>query len=178
MILREAGQYIQEKLDQKKLDPTHIQRYKKWLQWEKEVAYELSLLQWEFRDLYVIHDFQTNEIGNIDHIIICKKGIFAIETKNCDYINQQYCNKFHRQIKNNAQYLKSKLKKSGINWVRPIIVGINNSSFRYLLDSSDKKTEVIHINDFSKIIKESNNIVKDPKEIYKILTGKQQKTEA
>lgn len=65
-----------------------ISKKEKWLQGEKEIEYQLSLLQWKYEGFYFINDFQFEDSWNIDHIIICQKWVYIIEDKNVRFLDR------------------------------------------------------------------------------------------
>lgn len=147
----------------------------KWCTWEQEVAYELSLLQWKYQNFYVIHDFQNTRVGNIDHIIICEKWVFAIETKNHNYI-EKWSRKEKKQAIDEVVELQKKLsEKFWIQWVSGIFTVINEDNLKYV--QSEKYCDVCYYKDLWKTIEKSTKriFIDQIEEIYKYLVELQQK---
>lgn len=122
--------------------------YNKGLSWKKGakgenlVAKSLNTLP---KDYFVFNDVNLPDgRGNIDHVVVGPKGIFAIETKNLSgsFIVEDDIWYYHRgtratksksqpgkQIKRNAMILSNHLKANGINtsdlWINSIVAFYN-----------------------------------------------------
>ncbi len=150
-------------------------KHEKWGTWEKEVEFELTLLQGRCKNFYVVNDFQISKAGNIDHIVICEKWVFAIETKNLSYI-EKGSKKERGQAKNEAVTLQEILPQEfWIKWVSAIFTVINEDNLNYV--QSEKYCEVCYYKDlWSKIQKSTRYVPTDQIEnIYKYLVSLQQK---
>lgn len=144
-----------------KKNQREIKSNDKWRIGEQDTAYFLQRTQWKYRNFYVIHDFQLKEWEerNIDHIIICEKWIFAIETKfiKSTYY-EEYKEKYKTQTRQEATALKNILfQEFWIKWVIPIlcyknlwvdekynyddICIINNKNIYKVVESSTKQIQ-------------------------------------
>ncbi len=153
-----------------------IHNNKKWIEWEKIVAYELALLQSKNKNFYIINDFQHPKVWNIDHIVIHSKWIFAIETKNYTKIYEDSKNEAIKQAKKSALILQGELKNSfSINWVTPILTFIWQQA-----KTQDSIVKISSPEQLNSIIMSSNSII-DPdkiKEIFLYLNKIQQTKKA
>ena len=153
------------------------QSYNKWLLWEKLVEYTLSLIQWKHAEMYVINDFQLElwRKINIDHIIICKYGIFSLETKNINYIEKKWY-KAKQQAKNEARELQKILNENFpiIGWVNAVLVYINTHNKMYL--ESERYCYVVHYKELEAYINSfKKEVIQKPREIFEKLVSLQQK---
>lgn len=116
--------------------------WKKGAKGENLVAKSLNTLP---KDYFVFNDVNLpNGRGNIDHVVVGPKGIFAIETKNLSgsFIVEDDIWYYHtgmrttksksqpgKQIKRNAMILSNHLKENGINtsnlWINSIVAFYN-----------------------------------------------------
>lgn len=152
IILMISSRIFIKKYDKKINDL--ISNNEKWIKWEKEVAYQLNILQAKYNNIYILNDFQHEKVWNIDHIIISEKWIFTIETKNYKNIYDIEKLKIINQAKHEAWVLKEILEKDfWINWVTPILTFIwQDIEVNIKIDIvNPEKIENIYINSRNKI---------------------------
>lgn len=154
-----------------------FKKYEKWLTWEQEVAYRLGLIQGKENDFYVVNDFQLEEWRkrNIDHIVISKKWIFALETKNISYIKNHWIDE-QKTAKKEAWELRNiLLEKFNIKWVNPIFVFIDSQNKQFI--NKLDKCETLYYRDLEKYFDTliHNQNIENPREIYEYLLSLQQK---
>lgn len=158
----------------KKVD-NEIKNYNKWLIWEKEVAYQLNLLQAKHSNLYILNDYQLsfdNKKRNIDHIIICEKWIFTIETKNYKNIFENDKQKAIKQARKEALALKNELEKEfKIKWVIPILTFIWKN-----IKESNQIEKIVAPDGIESVINNSNQDISslNTKNIFLYLNSLQQ----
>ena len=146
----------------------------KWINWERDVAYELNLLQSKYDNFYIINDYQHNKIWNIDHIIISEKWIFTVETKNYKNIFENKKQEAIKQAKKEALYLKKELENEfSIKWVTPILTFV----WKYIKENENNIEKIVNPKRIWNIINNSNNTIqaKDIKNIFLYLNESQQK---
>ncbi len=157
---------------QKNKTSKSINNIEKWICWEKEVAYQLNLLQAEYNNFYILNDFQYEIVWNIDHIIICERWIFTVETKNYNNINLDK-NKIIYQARHEAWVLHKELseQKFWISWVTPILCFVWHNIEEY-----NKIEKIVLPEKIKNVIDKSTNKIETEKikDIFLYLNSLQQ----